>query len=86
LIGFDKLIIKNNYGRNGGHKGSDHCNVFLQMHNKVSMRKYLTLYDLAIAYYKLKSHKWDDYYEEFGWATTVIHKGTIEVSLVFDHS
>jgi hypothetical protein len=85
LIGFDKLIIKNGCGPNNDHRGSDHCNVFLPMHNKVNIKKYGTLYNLAIAYYKLKSHKWDNHYEMFSGSKTVIHEGNVKVTLDFDH-
>lgn len=87
LIGFDNLTIINNHGRNDDHRGSDHCNVYLPMHDKVSMKKYATLYDLAITYYKLKSHKWDDNYEMFCHAETRMQtkSGNAEVFLTFDH-
>jgi hypothetical protein len=86
LIGFDKFTVKTVFGYlNDDHRGSDHCNVYLPTHHKVRMIKYVTLYDLATAYYKLKSHKWDDYYEMFRCATTRIYNGNVNVVLRFDY-
>jgi hypothetical protein len=84
LVGFDKLTISHDYGRrNKDHRGSNHCNVFLEMYNKVHLKKYATLYDLAIAYYKLKSHKWDKLYEFFGNADTGMYMKDVKVFLNF---
>jgi len=87
LTCFDNLTVINVHGINKDHRGSDHCNVFLPMHDKVNMKKYATLYDLAIAYYKLKSHKWDNQYEMFCSAGTRMRIGSAdaEVFLTFDH-
>jgi len=85
LIGFDKLTIINSCGINADHRGSDHCNVFLPMHNKIKKKKYVTLYDLAIIYYKLKSHKWDSCYEMFCYSNVTMCNKDIAVSLIFDH-
>jgi hypothetical protein len=85
LIGFNKLIIRNNCEKNDYHPGSNHCNVFLQTYDKINVRKYMTLYDLAIAYYKLKSHKWDKKYEHFVGSKTKIDKKKIEILLEFNH-
>uniref|UniRef100_A0A6C0C9F3 Uncharacterized protein n=1 Tax=viral metagenome TaxID=1070528 RepID=A0A6C0C9F3_9ZZZZ len=85
FVGFNNLTIKNTCGRNEDHRGSNHCNIYLPMHDKVVMTKFATLYDLAIAYYRLKSHKWDRWYELFSYAMPVRKKNDIIVNLVFDH-
>lgn len=87
LIGFNNLTVINKCGENKDHRGSNHCNVFLPMHNNVNMKKYATLYDLAIAYYKLKSHKWDNNYEMFCGVNTRMRKGSgnAKVFFTFDH-
>jgi hypothetical protein len=83
LIGFNKLMITHDYGRKKDYRGSNHCNVFLEMYNKVCMRKYATLYDLAIVYYKLKLHKWDKQYEFFCHAETNMRNEDVNVFLEF---
>ena len=85
LVGFNNLTIRNDCGKNKDHRGSNHCNIYLPMHDKVVMTKFATLYDLAIAYYRLKSHKWDRWYELFSYAMPVRKKNDIIVNLVFDH-
>jgi hypothetical protein len=86
LVGFNKLIVKyDNDSRTKDHRGLDHCKVYLPIYNNVCMRKYATLYDLATAYYKLKSHKWDNKYEQFCYAETKTHEKDVKVFIGFYH-
>uniref|UniRef100_A0A6C0CAL0 Uncharacterized protein n=1 Tax=viral metagenome TaxID=1070528 RepID=A0A6C0CAL0_9ZZZZ len=86
FVGFDKRTIVNEHGENFDRRGSNHCNVYLQMFDKVSIKKCVTLHNLAIAFYSLKSHKWDKRWEMFGSAVTKREENNIKVFLGFDHN
>lgn len=65
LIGYKSLVLNNKKGINYDHRGSNHCNVYLEFYPTVFTDKIISLNILAKYFYKLKSHKWDKWYEMF---------------------
>ena len=63
LKGFNSIYIHNSFGVNEDHRGSDHCEVKLPQETKVRFRNSVSLYDFIIGFIRIKSHKFDTWYE-----------------------
>lgn len=85
LTGLDEIKIVNRHGKNSDHRGSDHCKVMLPMCSEVILQKHVTLHDIVVAFYKLKSHKWDKHYEMFLRSNVMICGNVANIKLLFDH-
>lgn len=87
LSGYNKLIISNVSGPNNDHRGSDHCKIVIPYQNKTIDKEPITLYDLMIRYYLIKSHHWDKNYEMFCRLKYKINKKkmTAKIFVEFDH-
>lgn len=85
LRGFDNLYIVCVSGFNIDHRGSTHCAVNLIQHDSLTYSKRITIMDATIAYYKVKSHKWDEWYELFCDAKISRRGKDLTISLEFDH-
>lgn len=85
LIGYESLILKNNSGYNDGHCGSNHCNIYLKFYETISTKKSISLNTLAKYFYKLKSHKWDKWYESFADIEYILHNKNFLIKLNFCH-
>lgn len=85
LTGIDEINIINPCGRNADHRGSDHCRVLLPAFQKITLQKHFTLHDIVIAFYNLKSHKWDRHYEMFVGSEVEFYGRIAWVELSFDH-
>ena len=85
LVGYKKLIIRNPHGINYDHRGSTHCNIYLKMHDEITTKKVISLYRLCNYFYKIKSHKWDKWYELYCRVKTSNVNGVITVDTIFDH-
>ena len=86
LVGFKSLKLVNRNGINHDHRGSNHCNIYLKFYPNVHITQFTSLNTLAKSFYKLKSHKWDSWYEMFSdvnFMTNINHD--IVVHLNFDH-
>lgn len=85
LVGYKSLTISNPNGINYDHRGSNHCNVYLKFYDKVSTKKWISFSTLAKYFYKLKSHKWDRWYELYCGMDFKSKNGNIRVEMNFDH-
>lgn len=80
------LVMRNPSGINTDHRGCDHCKVHLAFHSDYSLPLPCTLMDFMKAMYRIKSHKWDYWYELYGGATVKsCKKGIMKVDFSFDH-
>ncbi len=78
------LKINNTSGFNDDHRGSDHCELKLPFVDNIVLED-PTLYDFVSALYKLKSHKFDKWYELYtNCKVTEIDNG-YRIDLEFDH-
>jgi hypothetical protein len=64
LIG-KPLTIYNFYDVNPDHRGSNHCKIFLEYYPEQHITLPITLYELAIVYYRAKGNKFDKNYEMY---------------------
>ena len=81
-----KLKLINSCGFNDDERGSDHLKIKLDFHSEYVLNKNFTLYDLAIACYKIKSHKFDNWYEIFLKCSKVnLIKDELVLNLDFEH-
>ena len=81
-----KLI--NTSGFNDDHRGSDHCRIQLPFEPTVLLRAPFTLAELLQATFRLKSHKFDFWYELFISASVQARPGkrtSMHVRMKFDH-
>jgi len=65
---FQQIIFENCSGYNFDHRGANHCKIQLAQYAKFihhCCQDNLSLYDLCDIYHKLKSHKFDYWYELF---------------------
>jgi len=87
IDGFDTLILRNISGYNVDHRGSDHCPVALPFYTTLVIKGPLTLEELATAFSKLKSHKWDYNYEMYCdcEVKTCGPGKNLDIALTFDH-
>jgi hypothetical protein len=85
--GFDKLLLLNTCGRNDDHRGSTHCKVFLNYESEIMKlnKDDINLRYLAECYYRLKSHKFDKWYELFTGLKYSKIFGRVKINLEFDH-
>ena len=86
-LDFGNISIVNPCGFNDDHRGSDHTRIILDHTDTSHVTNGCTLYDLANACYRLKSHKFDNNYELFNESTIVTSKHSNEytITLSFDH-
>ncbi len=74
-------------GFNDDGRGADWTSIELDYHEHFTIKKELiTVGDVADAYYRIKSHKFDAYYELFiGVKRVTLENGILEAWLDFDH-
>lgn len=87
-VNYNSIRINNISGYNEDHRGSTHCKIAVPFEQNIIIKLPCTLYDFAVALYRIKSHKWDSWYEMYGDATIRIPENDIEVPVVhveFDH-
>ena len=87
LSGLEKITLRNNSGFNQDHRGSTHCRVYLEYEPKLELNLPITLLDFMKALYRLKSHKWDTWYELYS-AVSIDHtylSDELTLELSFDH-
>ena len=87
LKGFDEILLINKSGINHDHRGSNHCKVELVYYSHFKINNKDTLEDFANAFYRVKSHKWDKYYEMYHLSsvTKTSNNNYYFVDVEFDH-
>ena len=87
LIGYKHINLHNINGFNDDHRGSNHCKVKLKFFDDYLISTPLTAHELALAYYRVKSHKWDNNYELYCDCENIAddYTDTLNVYLHFDH-
>ena len=83
LVGFDMITFQNVYGVIYSHEGSNHCKINLIQYPFVQHNNYLTLFDLAMVYYKIKSYKWDKTCERLHTIKSRNINGNLNVGVLF---
>ena len=63
LTGFETVTLVNESGINDDHRGSTHCRLFLPYEGDIELKLPITLLQYMDACYRIKSHKWDKWYE-----------------------
>lgn len=83
----DKKYIKlvNDCGINEDHRGSNHIHINLEFYDSYYLDNLFTFHDLAEAFYKVKSHKFDAHYELYCNSKVNFKDNVIVCNLVFDH-
>lgn len=80
------IEITNECGFNDDHRGSDHTIIKLPFVDKVEIGSAFTLKKVLDAYFNLKSHKFDKWYELYCTADAIKSPNEkIEIQLNFDH-
>lgn len=80
-----KLILQN--GRfNDDHRGSDHTRIILDFPKEVELKPKATkMEDFTDALFRLRSHKFDNWYEMYYTTYTETDKNEIRIKVDFDH-
>lgn len=79
------IIMRNQTGICDEHRGSNHTKLKLKFYDKVLLSKQFTLLDFVINCYKLKSHKFDKYFEHCEYIDLVENTDCYVLSLYFKH-
>jgi hypothetical protein len=84
---FNRVTVRNTSGFNDDHRGSDHCAIKLDFWDSYEINgPVITVYDLLVALYKVKSHKWDIWYEMFSNVDShSLENGHLTIEVSFDH-
>lgn len=84
-----RLVITNCNGINDDHRGSDHTRLILDFHPAVSIKpkhNRIRLADLTDACYRIKSHKFDYWYELYcGIKSHKTSSNTFMATVTYDH-
>lgn len=80
-VSHESIRVYNMSGENFDHQGSTHCQLDVGMEENIELALPCSLLELAEALFRIKSHKWDKWYEMYGHAH--VQDGTLFVS--FDH-
>ena len=85
LSGYESIIFENIRGINEDHRGSTHCKIDIPYHADYTIDLPCDLETFADAIYKVKSHKWDNWYELYSSCTIDVDDNLLHVYLDFDH-
>lgn len=85
LNGYERIVLENMNGENMDHRGSDHCKVNLAFYDSYDIVLPITLYEFMKACYRIKSHKYDKWYELYCGADVSEEGEVIYVSVIYDH-
>jgi hypothetical protein len=85
FVGINKYVFINTRGFNEDHRGSTHCKLYVKMENVVGFKGMITLYDLIHIFYRLKSHKFDKWYEMYCESKVFSDNNSYIIKLNFDH-
>lgn len=85
---FNKTYVNlnNKSGYNSDHRGSTHCEVYLKFYDTIRLNIPFTLHELADKLIRIKSHKWN-YWYEFYMKSELDYKNLdmIDINVFFDH-
>ena len=84
-LNFGKIYLTNPCGVNEDHRGSDHTCIILDFEDEYILYDGCTLYDLAVACFRLRSHKFVNNYEMFLGSKVVKTDSGYSISMLFDH-
>ncbi len=84
---FGDLHLINSCGFNEDHRGSDHTMIKLDFHDDYELPDMCSLEEFANACYRLKSHKFDYWYELFCGCSVTRDEdnNTVTITISFDH-
>lgn len=85
FAGYDTITFYNPCGINRDHRGSNHCKIDLQFYNVYTIEQPITLHKLAFGLFRIKSHKWDKWYELYSECTFREINNTLFIRANFDH-
>jgi len=86
LFKFDKkVILSNESGFNDGHRGADHTSIILDFHDEYKLNRTFTFKDFVTACFKIKSHKYDMWYELYEECVIEKNDNSINIITSFDH-
>ena len=86
LTGPNSIILKNRCGINRDHRGSDHCKVKLAFYDTYVVKCPTNLLHFMETCYRVKSHKWDKWYELYcGANVEKVPENCLKVDIIFDH-
>lgn len=79
------IHLENINGINYDCRGANRCQLNLPFHNDIEIKTPISLYDFTTELYRLKSHKFDKWYELYCNAKTSIEDNILFGKLSFDH-
>lgn len=85
ICGYNNISFENTSGINDDHRGSTHCKVDLAYEDLIEFDSYISLKTLIEVYYRIKSHKFDKWYELYSSTGLDYDDYTANVSVKFDH-
>jgi hypothetical protein len=83
----EKIVIENMSGVNDDHRGSNHCRLEVPYEREVELTLPVKLTDFIEALFRIKSHKWDFWYELYC-DVSIEHEylsDTMTLQITFDH-
>ena len=84
-LNFGRLDLSNSCGFNRDHRGSDHTRIVLDFAETQVLQDGCTLHDYATAFHRLRSHKFDSWYEMFCGAEISKTDAGYAIDLGFGH-
>jgi hypothetical protein len=88
LCQFKEITVINVSGVNVDHRGSDHTEILLPAEYSWTIKKpCITVQDLAEAFFRVKSHKFDSWYELYmqDYLQVKLEDGVLTLTARFDH-
>jgi len=85
LICGKEIHLYNHCGENEDHRGSDHTKIILDFHDHYILNSNCSLQQFADACYRVKSHKFDYWYELYSDAQIMEQTDTYYIDISFDH-
>jgi hypothetical protein len=84
----DTIILNNLDGYNEDHRGADHTKLMLDFHRQIILKptdNKIYFKDFVDACFRIKSHKFDPWYEMYCGVNCIKKNNKINVSVRFDH-
>ena len=85
IMGAKTLILQNTRGYNYDKRGSNKCDLYLEFYEEKEIALPVTLKQLADAFFRIKSHKFDSWYELYCGCKKVVSKNGVVLKVNFDH-
>ena len=84
LTNVDRIELLNSSGYNYDRRGSDCCEIMLDFHEEYNFKP-TNLTEFFKALYRMKSHKWDDNYELYGFSEASVYDEKLCICINFNH-